>query len=178
MDSAHWEIDRAGESGAIRQSVMFRAGLLRSGVTQESTSASASILNLGRRTSSNTARSIRRRSQLRLADKDFLARPRFFRAKDLKLSTTAARTRLLTAIPISDIGIWSTMSQAITEETLCLTADAGKIAIAMCASTSEISVEISAAVWEILGTLLASRSIPQIRSWKPGAWGRSYITKF
>ena len=57
MDSAHWEIDRAGDSGAIRQSVMFRAGLLRSGVTQESTSASASILNLSRRTSSNTARS-------------------------------------------------------------------------------------------------------------------------
>jgi hypothetical protein len=177
MGSGRWEIDRANYLGAIREPVMFRAGLLRSGVRQESRSASALILNLSRRTSSNTARSILRRSQLRLADKDFLARPKFFRAKDLKLSTTAARTRLLTTIPISDIGIWSTMSQAITEETLCLTADAGKMAIAMCASTSEISVDISAAVWETLGTLLASRSIPQIRSWNPGAWGRSYITK-
>ena len=157
---------------------MFRASLPRSGVTRESTSASALILNLSRRISSNTARqSIRRRSQLRLACKEFLARPRFFRAKDLKLSTTAARTRLLTAIPISDIGIWSTISQAITGATLCLTADAGKMVIPMCASTSEISVESSAAVWETLGTILASRSIPQIRSWNPGAWGRSYITK-
>ena len=156
---------------------MFRAGLLRTGLTQESTSASALILNLSRRTSSNIARSIQRRSQFGLACEEFLARPKFFRANDLKLSTTAARTRLLTAIPISDIGIWSTISQAITEETLCLTADAGKMLIAMCASTSEISVEISAAVWETLGTLLASRSIPQIRSWNPGAWGRSYITK-
>ena len=50
MGSAHWEIDRAGDSGAIRQPVMFRAGLLRSGVRQESTSASALILNLSRRT--------------------------------------------------------------------------------------------------------------------------------
>ena len=77
MDSAHWEIDRAGDSGAIRQSVMFRAGLLRSGVKQESTSTSALILNLNRRTSINAARSIRRRSQLRLAHKEFLARPKF-----------------------------------------------------------------------------------------------------
>src|SRR6266849_4465094 len=112
---------------------------------------------------------IRRLSQLRLAYKEFLARPNFSRAKDLKLSTTSARTRLLTAIPISDIGILSTMSQAITEATLCSTADAGKMAIPMCASTSEISVEISAAFWETLGTILASRSIPKIRSWNPGA---------
>src|SRR3984893_18093343 len=82
------------------------------------------------------------------------ARAKFFTAKDLKLSTTAARTRLLTAIPISDIGILSTMSQAITEATLCLTADAGKMVIPMCASTNEISVESSAAVWETLGTIL------------------------
>jgi hypothetical protein len=34
---------------------MFRAGLLPSGVTQESTSALALILNLSRRTSSKTA---------------------------------------------------------------------------------------------------------------------------
>ena len=169
MDSAHWEIYRAGDSGAIRQSVMFRAGLLRSGVRQESTSTSASILNLGRRTSSNTARSIRRRSQLRLACKEFLARSKFFRAKDLKLSMTAARSRLLTAIPISDIGILSAMSQAITEATLCLTAYAGNMATPICAATSEISVEISAAVWETLGTILASRSIPKIRSWNAGA---------
>ena len=33
----------------------------------------------------------------------------------------------------------------------------------LCASTSEISVEISAAVWETLGIILASRSIPKIR---------------
>src|SRR6267154_3648372 len=98
-------------------------------------------------------------SQLSSARDDFLARRNFSRAKDLKLSTTAARTRLLTAIPISDIGIWSTISQAITGATLCLTADAGKMAIAICASTSEISVDISAAVWETLGTLLASRNI-------------------
>jgi hypothetical protein len=45
----------ARDSGAIRQPVMFRAGLLRTGVTQESTSASALILNLSHRTSSNTA---------------------------------------------------------------------------------------------------------------------------
>jgi hypothetical protein len=69
----------------------------------------------------------------------------------MKLSTTAARTRLPTAIPISDIGMQSTMSQATTEATLCLTADAGKTAIPVCAATSEISVEISAAVWETLG---------------------------
>src|SRR3984893_19522136 len=110
----------------------------------------------------------RRLSQLRLAYTAYLARANFFIAKHLKLSTTAARTRLLTTIATSDIGIWSTMSQAITEATLCLTADAGRMAIPSCASTSEISVEISAAVWETLGTILASRSIPKIRSWNPG----------
>jgi hypothetical protein len=47
---------------------------------------------------------------------------------------TAGRTPLLTAIPISDIGIWPTMSQATTEATLCLTADAGKMAMPMCAT--------------------------------------------
>src|SRR5258708_3663706 len=101
--------------------------------------------------------------------KDFSARANFSRAKDLKLSTTGARVPSRTAIPISDIGIRSTMSQATTEATLCLTADKGKMATPMWASTSEISVESSAAVWEILGTILASRSIPKIRSWNPGA---------
>jgi hypothetical protein len=64
------------------------------------------------------------------------------------LSTTAGRTPFLTAIPISDIGIWSTISQAITAATLCLTADAGRMAMPMCATTSEITVEISAVVCE------------------------------
>src|SRR5438309_9821693 len=73
----------------------------------------------------------RSRNQLRSADKEFLARPSFLSAKVLKLSTTAARTCLLTTIAISDIGIWSTMSQAITEATLCFTADAGKMAMPM-----------------------------------------------
>jgi hypothetical protein len=89
-----------------------------------------------------------------LACKDFLGRANFSRAKHLKLSTTAGRTPL---------------SQAITEATLCLTADAGKMAMPMCATTREINVEISAAVCETLGTILASRSIPKIRSWNPGA---------
>ena len=104
------------------------------------------------------------KNQLGLACEEFLARPKFFRAKDLKLSTTAARTRLVTAIPISDIGILSRMWQATTGAILCLTADAGKMVIPMRASTSEMSVESSAAVWEIWGTILASRSIPRIRS--------------
>src|ERR1700722_7714354 len=103
-------------------------------------------------------------SQLSSARKDFLARAKFFRAKDLKLSTTDVRNRLLTTIAISDIGVRSAISQATTEATLCLTADAGRMAIPMCAPTSEISVAISAAVWETLGTILASRSIPKIRS--------------
>jgi hypothetical protein len=128
--------------------------------------SSALILNHSRPTSSNLTQP--GASQLRLAYKEFLARPKSFGARDLKLSRTAARTRLLTTIAISDIGIWSTMSQAITEATLCLTADAGRMAIPRCASTSEISVEISAAVWETLGTILASRSIPKIRSWIRG----------
>src|SRR5258708_1189625 len=100
----------------------------------------------------------------RLACQEFPAGPNLFRAKDLKASMTVARDPLLTAIPISDIGIWSAISQAITEATLCLTADRGKMVIPMCASTSEISVGISPAVWETLGTILASRSIPKIKS--------------
>jgi hypothetical protein len=40
-----------------------------------------------------------------------------FRAKDLKLSTTAIRNRLLTTIPISTVGIRSKISQATTEAT-------------------------------------------------------------
>src|SRR5271168_117035 len=96
----------------------------------------------------------RAQSQLRLAYKAFFEWPNFIRAKDLKLSTTGARVPLRTAIAISDIGIRSTMSQATTEATLCLTADKGKIATPMWASTSEIRVESSAAVWEISGTML------------------------
>jgi hypothetical protein len=58
----------------------------------------------------------------------------------------------MTTMAISDIGILSAMSQAITEATLCLTADAGKMAMPMCASTSETTVESSAAVSDwILG---------------------------
>ena len=41
---------------------------------------------------------------------EFIARPNLFRTKDLKCSTTAARTRLLTTIPISDIGVWCTLA--------------------------------------------------------------------
>jgi len=72
--------------------------------------------------------------------------PTFFRAKDLKLSTTSVRNRLLTAIPTSDAGIRSKISQATTEATLCLTADAGRMVKPMPESTSDISVGISAAV--------------------------------
>jgi hypothetical protein len=75
----------------------------------------------------------------------------------------AARNRLLTAMPISHIGIRSKISQAMTEAPLFLTADAGKIAIPMFASTGEITVGRSAAVWETLGTILASRSIPKTK---------------
>jgi hypothetical protein len=69
---------------------------------------------------------------------------------------TVARDPLLTAIPISDIGIRSTMLQATTEATLCLTANRGKMAILMCASTSDTSVEISTAVCETLENREAS----------------------
>lgn len=73
-------------------------------------------------------------------DKKFLARPSFLRAEVLKLSTTAARMCSLTTIVISDIGVRSAISQATTEATLCLAADAGRVAMPMCASTSEIPV--------------------------------------
>src|SRR6266481_1263007 len=107
--------------------------------------------------------------QLSSARKDFLARPNFSRANDLKLSTTAARNRLLTAIPISDIGIRSKMLQATTEAALCLTTDNGAMVMPMREWTSEISIGISTAVWETLGAILASRNIPYIKSWNPGA---------
>ena len=55
----------------------------------------------------------------------------FVRAKDLKLSTTGARVPLRKAIPISDIGIRSTMLQATTEATLCLTTDNGVMVMPM-----------------------------------------------
>jgi len=77
-------------------------------------------------------------SQLSSARKDFLARPNFSRANDLKLSTTAARNRLLTAIPISDIGIRSKMLQATTEAALYSTTDKGAMVIPMREWTSEI----------------------------------------
>jgi hypothetical protein len=70
----------------------------------------------------------------------------FFSAKNLKLSTTAARNPLLTAIPISDIGIRSTMLQATTEAALCLTTDNGVMVMPMREWTSEISVGTSPAV--------------------------------
>src|SRR6266852_503303 len=78
--------------------------------------------------------------------KDHLGRTNLFRAKDLKVSTTAVRLFLLTAIPISDIGIASAISQATTDATLCLTAEAGRMERPIPASTSEISVGISPAV--------------------------------
>ena len=56
------------------------------------------------------------------------------------------------------------MLQATTDATLCFTADAGRMAIPIRAPTSEITVERSAAVCETLGTILAARSIPKIRS--------------
>ena len=61
----------------------------------------------------------------RTEDQPGLTRPKLFRAKDPKLSTTGARVPLRKAIPISDIGIRSTMLQATTEATLCLTTDNG-----------------------------------------------------
>jgi hypothetical protein len=109
------------------------------------------------------------RSQLRSAGKEFLARPKVFRAKDLKLSTTGARVLLRTAIPISDIGIRPKILQATTEATLCLTTDNGAMVIPMPEATSEISIGTSTAVWETLGAILASRNIPYIKSWNPGA---------
>src|SRR5580700_12284013 len=115
-------------------------------------------------------------SQLSSARKDFLARPNFSRANDLKLSTTGGRVPLRTAIPISDIGIWSKMLQATTEAVF-LTTDNGAMVIPMPEATSEISMGISTAVWETFGVILASRNIPYIKSWNPGAYVRSYITK-
>src|ERR1700722_3812385 len=109
--------------------------------------------------------------------KDVLPGSNSLRARDLKLSTTGVRNRLLTAIPISDIGIRSTISQATTEATLCLTAEAGRMVKPMPEATSETSVGTSAAVWETLGAIPASRSIPKIKSWNPGAYARSYPTK-
>src|SRR6266436_823340 len=88
----------------------------------------------------------RSRSQLRAAGKEFLARRKVFRAKDLKLSTTGARVPLRKAIPISDIGIRSKMLQATTEAALCLTTDNGAMVIPMREWTSEISVGTSPAV--------------------------------
>src|SRR4029077_8700756 len=96
-------------------------------------------------------------------------RPKLFRAKDLKLFTTAARFPLFTAMAISDIGIASAISQATTAATLCLTADAGRMEIPILESTSEMSVGICPAGWQTLGTIPASRSIPRIKSWNPGA---------
>src|SRR5580704_16723373 len=108
-------------------------------------------------------------SQLRLPYKACLEGPKFLRAKDLKLSRTADRVPLRTAIPISDIGIRSKMLQATTEAALCLTTDNGAMVIPMPEATSEISIGISTAVWETLGAILASRNIPYIKSWNPGA---------
>ena len=99
-----------------------------------------------------------------------------FRAKDLKLSTTAARNRLLTAIPISDIGIRSNLTGHYRSDTM-FDRRCRRNGIPMRESTSEISVGISPAVWETLGTIPASRRIPKIKSWNPGAQVRSYITK-
>src|SRR4029077_13582016 len=93
---------------------------------------------------------------LRLACKGFLTRANFSRAKDLNLFTTGVRTRLSQTSAISDIGRSPTMSQATTDETLCFAADAGTMATPICAPTSEITVERSAAVCETLGTTLAS----------------------
>src|SRR5712672_1587560 len=75
-----------------------------------------------------------------------LRRTNLFRAKDLKVSTTAVRLSLLTAMPISDLGVASAISQATTDATLCLTAEAGRMERPIPASTSEISVGISPAV--------------------------------
>ena len=86
------------------------------------------------------------KNQLGLACEEFLARPKFFRANDLKLSTTGARVPLRKAIPISDIGIRSTMLQATTEATLCLTTDNGAMVMPMHEWTSEISVGTSPTV--------------------------------
>src|ERR1700730_3552612 len=105
-----------------------------------------------------------RRNQRRLANKELFARRNFSKARDLKLSTTGARFPFRTAIQISDIDISSAISQATTEAPLLLTADAGRIATPMPESTSEISVGISPAVWQTLGTIPASRNIPRIRS--------------
>src|SRR5260221_6892825 len=107
-----------------------------------------------------------RRNQRRLANKPLLARRNFSKARDLKLSTTGARFPFRTAIPISDIGILSAISQAATEATLRLTADAGRMATPMPESTSEISVGISPAVSRTLGLIPAPLSIPKLRQGK------------
>src|SRR6201997_1767331 len=91
------------------------------------------------------------RNQRRLANKALLGRRNFSKARDLKLSTTGARFPFRTAIPISDIGILSAISQATTEATLRLTVDAGRMATPVPESTSEISVGISPAAWRTLG---------------------------
>src|ERR1700757_786351 len=97
---------------------------------------------------------IARRNQRRLADKALLSRPNSCKARDLKLSTTGARFPFRTAIPISDIGICSAISQASTKATLRLTVDAGRRATPVPESTSEISVGISPAVWPTGGSVL------------------------
>ena len=56
-----------------------------------------------------------------------MGRTNVFRANDLKVSTTAVRLYLFTAILISDIGAASAISQATTNATLCLTAEAGRM---------------------------------------------------
>jgi hypothetical protein len=108
-------------------------------------------------------------SQRPFACIDLLPRPNSSRARDLKLPTMADRFPLFTTIAIVDLGIVPAISQATTEATLFLTADAGRMEIPMPESTRDMSVGICPAVWQTFGTTPASRSIPKIKSWNPGA---------
>jgi hypothetical protein len=64
----------------------------------------------------------------------------------------ADRFPLFTTIAIVDLGIVPAISQATTEATLFLTADAGRMEIPMPESTRDMSVGIRPAVWLTFGT--------------------------
>src|SRR5580698_7747060 len=98
------------------------------------------------------------------------------RANSQNRRTTAALFCRAKANPISDSGSRSAIEHTATLETILFATDAGTIETPTPASTREMSVGISPAVWTTLGTTPALLKIPVKRSWNPGAYSRAYMT--